>query len=73
MTAAIDTNVLIALWNPYDALNSQARKVLDSLNGQVRFIISGAVYAELLGFQGRTERMVEDFLSADWNRDRMGY
>ena len=74
MIAAIDTNVLIALWNPFDPLNLAACQVLDSTNEQGGLIISGAVYAELLGFHGRTEQMVEGFLTEtgikiDWTID----
>ncbi len=34
MTTAIDTNILIALWNDDDTLNTQARSALDSAFGR---------------------------------------
>ncbi len=71
MITAIDSNVLIALWNPSDSLNSMA---LNALKGQADLgglLICGAVYAELLGFQKRTQTMVDTFLDetgidVDW-------
>ncbi len=63
MTTAIDTNVLIALWNPSDLLNSEALDALEAVYSEGKLVICGAVYAELLGLPGRTEKIIDDFLS----------
>lgn len=74
MITAIDSNVLIALWNSSDALNSRAQNALDVVAQKGNLVICGAVFAELLGYQGRTEKMVENFLDetgvgVDWTVD----
>jgi len=61
MTTAIDTNVVVALWNPYDMLNLVAQKALDEAEGCGSLVICGAVYAELLGSPQRTDRFVDQF------------
>jgi predicted nucleic acid-binding protein len=74
MTTAIDTNVLVALWDKDDALNSAAQTALDAAFAQGMMIISGAVFAELLAFPRRSERFVDEFLTdtgvtVDWSTD----
>lgn len=71
MTTAIDTNVLVALWDTDARLNTAAQKALDAAQERGALVISGAVYAELLALPGRTEGMLDDFLAAttlqvDW-------
>jgi hypothetical protein len=61
MTTAIDTNVLVALWDPDDALHKVARKGLDAELEQSSLVICGAVYAELLAGPGRTEAFLDQF------------
>lgn len=61
MTTALDTNVLSALWNDHDALNRLAAKTLDEVQKESGMVICGAVYAELLGAPGRTEKFVDRF------------
>ena len=63
MITAVDSNVLIALWNSSDTLNSRAQNALDDVAAVGTLVICGAVFAELLGYQGRTEKMVEGFLN----------
>jgi len=74
MITAIDTNVLIALWNPSDSLNSDAQNALDLVYDSGSLVICGAVFAELFGSQVRTEQMIERFLEdtdimIDWSTD----
>jgi predicted nucleic acid-binding protein len=74
MITAVDTNVLIALWDTSDALNVLAQNALDKVYDSGRLIISGAVFAELLGPSGRTEKMIESFLddtgiTVEWKMD----
>ena len=71
MTTAIDTNVLIALWDVDPELNAAAQKALDSAQERGALAVSGAVYAELLALPGRTEKMLDEFFHAtairvDW-------
>jgi len=74
MISAIDTNVLIALWDRDDTLNSAAQAVLDMAFARGKLVISGAVYAELLAFPRRTETFLNRFLkdteiAVDWSMD----
>lgn len=71
MTTAIDSNVLVALWDTDARLNTAAQNALDSAQERGALVISGAVYAELLALPGRTERMLDEFINAtaihvDW-------
>ncbi|MGH9772033.1 MAG: type II toxin-antitoxin system VapC family toxin [Candidatus Acidiferrales bacterium] len=71
MTTAIDTNVLVALWDTDARLNTAAQKALDSAQERGTLVISGAVYAELLALPGRTETMLDEFVDVtairvDW-------
>lgn len=71
MTTAIDTNVLVALWDSDPHLNTAAQEALDAAEGRGALVISGAVYAELLALPGRTEIMLDEFFRAtlirvDW-------
>lgn len=63
MITAIDTNILIALWDSRDALNVPVQNALDSAYESGKLVVSGMVFAELLSGPGRTEQMVEDFLA----------
>lgn len=71
MTTVIDTNALVALWDPDPRLNTAAQKALDSAQERGALVICGAVYAELLALPERTEEMLDEFLSVttiriDW-------
>lgn len=71
MITAVDTNVLIALWDRDDALNSTAQNALDNAFAKGRLVISGAVVAELMAFPRRTETFIDEFLddtgiAVDW-------
>lgn len=62
---------MIALWDTDPQLNVVAQKALDASQAQGAFVIPGAVYAELFALPGRTEAMLDEFLSvtgmrADW-------
>ena len=71
MITAVDTNVLVALWDRDDALNSTAQAALDAAFARGKLIISGAVFAELLALPHRREAFIEEFLGetgigVDW-------
>lgn len=71
MRTGIDSNVIVAFWNPDDALNSLAREALDTVYASGGLVICGAVFGELLACPGRTEEFVNKFLEeseiiVDW-------
>jgi predicted nucleic acid-binding protein len=61
MTTAIDTNVIVALWDAEDSLHVAARAVLEKALNEGALVISGAVYAELMAAPGRTEAFIDRF------------
>ncbi|PYT98575.1 MAG: PIN domain nuclease [Acidobacteria bacterium] len=61
MTTALDTNVIVALWDASDSLHVAARKALDDAWSQDTLVVSGVVYAELIGAPRRTEAFVDRF------------
>ncbi len=69
---AVDTNVLVALWNPDDFLNTAARTALDAGVARGELVICGPVYAELIAFPTRSESFLDEFLvdtgiRVDWD------
>jgi predicted nucleic acid-binding protein len=73
MITSIDTNVLIALWDTDDSLNTRAQNALFDVYGRGGLVICGAVFVELLG-GGKSLRSVESFLDdtsirIDWTID----
>ncbi len=71
MTTAIDSNILVALWNEDDALNTLARKALDAALGRGSLVIAAPVFAELLASPSRGEAFLDAFfrdtgMSVDW-------
>jgi predicted nucleic acid-binding protein len=62
MTTVIDSNVIAALWNPDDALNTAARSALDAALARGSLIVPAPVYSELMAFAGRTESFLDIFL-----------
>jgi hypothetical protein len=61
VTTAIDTNVIVALWDADDSLHRAARAALDRAFNEGTLVICGAVYAELLAAPGRTEQFLNQF------------
>ncbi len=61
MTTAVDTNVIVAMWDADEALHRPAREALDAALGRGRIVICGVVHAELLAAPGRTEAFVDGF------------
>ena len=61
MTTAIDSKVIVALWNEDEAQNLTAKKALGESQTQGRMVICGAVYAELMAAPGRTEQFIDRF------------
>ena len=61
MTVALDTNVIVALWDAADALHPVARRALEEVSSREALVMCGIVYAELIGAPGRTEAFVDRF------------
>ena len=74
MTTAIDTNVVIALWDRDPTLNSAAQTALEAAFHRGGLVIAAPVFAELLAAPGRTEAFVDAFLedtaiAVEWDLD----
>lgn len=74
MTTAIDTNVVIALWDTDAALSLAAEAALEAAFRRGNLVAAAPVFAELLAAPGRTETFVNRFLedtgiAIDWTLD----
>ena len=74
MTTAVDTNVVIALWDKDLSLSSLAQKALETAFSRGALVIAAPVFAELQAAPGRTEGFVDSFLedtaiAVDWDLD----
>ena len=74
MTTAIDTNVLVALWDEDPTLSSAAQTALEAAFHRGGLVVSAPVFAELIAAPGRTEAFVNSFLEdtgivVDWDLD----
>jgi hypothetical protein len=72
MITSIDSNVMVGLWNPDDALNHWSRKALDAAFVSGGLTVCGAVYGELIAGPHRGEKFVDEFLhganiKVDWS------
>ena len=72
MTTAIDTNIIVALWDKDDTLNSLAQAALDGALGRGNLVVAAPVFAELMAFPGRSEAFLDSFfkntsITIDWN------
>jgi predicted nucleic acid-binding protein len=71
VTTAVDSNVLIALWDVDDALNREAQAALDQALAGGNLVVAAPVFAELLAFPKRTEGFLQTFfretsIAVDW-------
>ncbi len=74
MTTAIDTNVVIALWDENATLSSAAQTALELAFSRGNLIVAAPVFAELMAAPGRSESFVDSFLedtgiAVDWDLD----
>jgi predicted nucleic acid-binding protein len=72
MTTAIDTNVVVALWDKDPDLNMAAQTALEAAFRRGNLVVSAPVFAELIAAPGRTESFVGSFLeetgiAVDWD------
>lgn len=71
MTTAVDTNVIVALWDTDPAPSTVARSALDAALARGSLVVCAPVFAELMAAPGRTEGFLDAFFGAtgihvDW-------
>jgi predicted nucleic acid-binding protein len=71
MTTAVDTNVMIALWDKDSALSLAAQNALDAAFNRGTLVAAAPVFAELLAAPGRSETFMGSFfeetgITVDW-------
>jgi predicted nucleic acid-binding protein len=71
MTTAIDTNVIVALWDRDPGLSSAAQSALDVALGRGTLVTTATVFAELIAAPGRSESFLDSFfretgINIDW-------
>jgi predicted nucleic acid-binding protein len=71
MTTAVDTNVVIALWDRDPVLSKAAESALDAAFHRGTLVASAPVFAELIAAPGRSEAFVSAFfdetgIRVDW-------
>jgi hypothetical protein len=74
MTTAIDTNVIIALWDKDPSLSLSAQTALEAAFSRGALVVAAPVFSELMAAPGRTETFLNSFLedtgvAVDWNLD----
>ena len=72
MTTAIDTNVVIALWDKDPTLSLAAQTALEAAFNRGGLVVSTSVFAELIAAPSRTQTFVDSFfeetgIAIDWN------
>jgi predicted nucleic acid-binding protein len=78
MTTSLDTNVLVYLLNEDSALNQRAFAGIERSRKAGRLLVSGPVYAELLGLPSRTQLILDEFftrgsIEVDWRFDEAAW
>jgi predicted nucleic acid-binding protein len=71
-TVSLDTNVVIALLNQDQSLSESAGAAIERCRESGRLVVSGPVYAELLGLPARTQPALDAFfrtggIELDWS------
>ena len=74
MTTAVDTNVIVALWDRDPAVSTPVQMALDAAGNRGALVISAPVFAELMAAPGRTEAFLDTFcrdtgISVDFDLD----
>jgi len=72
MPTAIDTNVLVALWDRDEPLHPAIRPALDVALGRGSLVVAAPVFSELLAFPSRSEAFLDHFfrdtgIFVDWD------
>jgi predicted nucleic acid-binding protein len=71
MTTAIDTNVIVTLWDEDRSVFQPARSALEAAHRRGNLIVAAPVFAELIAAPGRSENFVGAFfentgIAIDW-------
>jgi predicted nucleic acid-binding protein len=74
MITAVDTNIIVGLWDRNLRLSAAAQTALDDALARGGLTISAPVLAELMAAPGRSENFIDSFLQdtglqVDWNLD----
>lgn len=74
MTTAVDTNVVVALWDRDRGISLAAQSALDNALSRGALVLSAPVLAELMAAPGRSETFIDGFLrdtglAVDWDLD----
>jgi len=74
MATSIDTNILVYLLNEDSALNTRALAAIEKSRRAGSLVVSGPVYAELMGLPKRTQAILDEFFTVggieiDWRFD----
>jgi len=74
MITALDTNIIVGLWDQNEEFSSQALIALEASQTQGGLVVSAPVYAELMAAPGRNERFLNDFfqdtgIRVEWELD----
>lgn len=74
MTTAVDSNVVIGLWNEDVKFNLESIQLLDAARERGKLVIAAPVYVEIRAVPNREEAWVERFLmrggiDVDWELD----
>jgi predicted nucleic acid-binding protein len=74
MTTAVDTNVIVALWDKDSNLSSAAQSALDAGLERGMLVVAAPVFAELVACPGRSETFLDSFfrdtgIIVDWELD----
>jgi predicted nucleic acid-binding protein len=72
MITALDTNIVVALWDKDPGLGRAAQLAMDSALVRGALVLSAPVFAELMAAPGRSAAFLEGFLRdtgllVDWN------
>lgn len=72
MVTAIDTNIIVALWQEDQAVSGAAEKALEAAFRRGSLVVAAPVFAELIAAPSRSEDFVvlflaENGITIDWN------
>ena len=72
MTTALDTNVVIALWDRNPVLSVAAKRALDTAQERGPLVLAAPVLAELMAVPGRDAAFLDEFVRStnirvDWD------
>jgi len=70
-TVSLDTNLIVSVLNQELEFCNRAQSVINRFRKSGRLVVSGPVYAELLGLPSRTQPILDEFFSVggievDW-------